>query len=344
MTEESSPAADLMRLATAYQASAALHAAVRLGIADALDPGPRSVAGIADAIGGNVHAAALRRLLRALVALGVVEEAPRGTFALSAAGRTLATGTPGSLRDLVLFFGHADMWRSWIELERCIRTGQTAGMLLFGSEDPFARYATDPDFGPVFNRGMTANSVASALAITRAYDFSAFRQVVDIGGGQGRLLAAILAASPSTRGILYDLPSVVAGAGPVLSAAGVTDRCEVVSGDMFSHVPDGGDLYVLMRVLHDWDDACAVEVLQRCRQAAQRPGVRLLVAERVLRERMTCDPRARSDALADLNMLVRTGGRERTEDEFRALLKVAGWKLQRVIVTSGPVSLIEATP
>jgi hypothetical protein len=113
---------------------------------------------------------------------------------------------------------------------------------------------------------------------------------------------------------------------------------------MFSHVPDGGDLYVLMRVLHDWDDARAVEVLQRCRQAAQRPGVRLLVAERVLRERMTCDPRARSDALADLNMLVRTGGRERTEDEFRALLKVAGWKLQRVIVTSGPVSLIEATP
>jgi hypothetical protein len=217
-------------------------------------------------------------------------------------------------------------------------------MLLFGSEDPFARYATDPDFGPVFNRGMTANSVASALAVTRAYDFSAFRLVVDIGGGQGRLLAAILAASPSTRGILYDLPSVVAGAGPVLSAAGVTDRCEVVSGDMFSHVPDGGDLYVLMRVLHDWDDARAVEVLQRCRQAAQRPGVRLLVAERVLRERMTCDPRARSDALADLNMLVRTGGRERTEDEFRALLKVAGWKLQRVIVTSGPVSLIEATP
>ena len=162
MTEESSPAADLMRLATAYQASATLHAAVRLGIADALDPGPRSVAGIADAIGGNVHAAALRRLLRALVALGVVEEAPRGTFALSAAGRTLATGTPGSLRDLVLFFGHADMWRSWIELERCIRTGQTAGMLLFGSEDPFARYATDPDFGPVFNRGMTANSTAAA--------------------------------------------------------------------------------------------------------------------------------------------------------------------------------------
>uniref|UniRef100_UPI0022EAD470 methyltransferase family protein n=1 Tax=Falsiroseomonas oryzae TaxID=2766473 RepID=UPI0022EAD470 len=141
MTEERPPAADLLRLAMAYQASAALHAAVRLGIADALDGGPQSVPGIVEAIGGDVHAPALKRLLRALVALGVLEEAPSGTFALSAVGRTLPAGNPGSLRDLVLFFGHADMWRSWMELERCIRTGQTAGMLLFGSEDAFVRGA-----------------------------------------------------------------------------------------------------------------------------------------------------------------------------------------------------------
>jgi hypothetical protein len=333
MTEERPPAADLLRLATAYQASAALHAAARLGIADALEARPRSAAGIAEAIGGDVHAPALRRLLRALVALDVLEEVPGGAFALSAAGRNLPAGAPGSLRDLVLFFGHADMWQSWMELERCIRTGQTAGMLLFGSEDPFARYAADPNFGPVFNR-----------AITRAYDFSAFRQVVDVGGGHGRLLAAILAASPSTRGILFDLPSVVADAEPVLSAAGVADRCAIMGGDMFAAIPEGGDLYVLMRVLHDWDDARAVALLKRCRQAALQTGAPLLIAERVLGERMTCDPRAQSDALADLNMLVRTGGRERTEAEFAVLLEAADWKPQRMVATSGPVRLLEAAP
>lgn len=194
----------------------------------------------------------------------------------------------------------------------------------------------------MFNAGMGAMSAAVAGAVVAAYRFADAARIVDVGGGQGGLLAAILGAAPGSRGVLFDLPEVVATAPAVLGAAGVLERCEIVGGDMFAAVPEGGDLYVLKSVIHDWDDRRAVSVLTNCRRAMDGREARLLLVERVLPERMEPTPAAQSHALGDLNMLVRTGGIERTESGFRRLLGEAGLRLLRVLPTASHVSLVEA--
>jgi len=342
MTETAaiSPGATVLRLATAFQASAALGVAVRLGLPDHLANGPKP----ADELGAATacHVPSLRRLLRALVAFGVLEETPEGAFALAPPGMLLRAGVPNSMRPLALMFTHPDMHRSWAVLEHCVRTGETAQRHLFDNDDMFARYNADPDFGPVFNAGMTGLSALVVDAVVTAYDFSGARQVVDVGGGHGSLLAAILVANPATRGILLDLPAVVAGAAPVLAAAGVADRCQAIGGDMFAAIPAGGDVYVMKQVLHDWDDAAARRILRSCRAAMTAQDARLLLVERVLPERAEHTPIAQGHALGDLNMLVRTGGRERTESEFARLLDEAGMRLLRIVPTRSHSSLVEA--
>jgi hypothetical protein len=335
-------AEEVLRLATAYQASRALHVAVRLGLPDLLGDGaPRHAEGLARETG--TQPAALRRLLRALAAFGVFADEGDGRFALGPLGQCLRAGAPGSVRALVLMQGDEDFWRTWGELEHCVRTGETAANRLFGAEDAFARYAADPRLGAVFNAGMTVLSATTAAAVVAAYDFSGISRAVDVGGGQGRLIAAILRANPALRGVLFDLPSVVAGAPRLLAEAGAADRCEVVGGDMFAAVPGGADLYVLSRVVHDWEDARAVAVLENCRRA-MGGRARLLLVERVLPDRVEPSPAVQPLVLSDLNMMVRTGGRERTADEFGALLAGAGLRLERVVATGAPVSLVEATP
>jgi SAM-dependent methyltransferase len=195
----------------------------------------------------------------------------------------------------------------------------------------------------VFNAGMTVLSATTAAAVVAAYDFSGLSRVVDVGGGQGRLIAAILRAYPGLRGTLLDLPSVVEGAPALLAEAGVADRCEVVGGDMFEAVPGAGDLYVLSRVVHDWEDARAAAVLRNCRRA-MHGRARLILVERVLPDRIEPAPAAQPLVLSDLNMMVRTGGRERTAGDFAALLAGAGLRLARVVPTGGPVSAVEAVP
>lgn len=333
--------AEVMRLATAYQASRALHVAVRMGIPDLLVDEPRSVEDVAAIIGA--HAPSLRRLMRALVAFDVLVEQPDGYFGLGALGECLRTGVPGSVRALVSMWGDEDFWRSWGALEHGVRTGETAAKHLFGTEDAFARYAADARFGPVFNAAMTTMSAMAAMALVSAYDFSGVARIVDVGGGQGRLLAEILRANPNIRGVLLDLPAVVASAPALLAETGVTDRCEVVDGDMFAAVPAGGDLYLLKSIIHDWDDAYATAILTNCRRAMAEHG-RLLLIERMLPEYVVPTPEVRSIALSDLNMLVRTGGRERTVSEFRALLSASGLRLVRVVATAMTMSVLEAIP
>jgi SAM-dependent methyltransferase len=340
----SAPApAEALRLATAYQASRALHVAVRMRLPDLLAGSPRSAEDLARETGA--HAPSLRRLLRALASYGVFSEATDGRFALGPLGAALRAGAPGSVRDLALMWGDEDYWITWAELERCVRTGRTAAEHLFGAEDAFRRYAADARFGAVFNAGMTVLSATTAAAVVAVYDFPAAGLVVDVGGGQGRLLAAILRARPALRGILLDLPSVVEGAPRLLAEAGVAERCEVVGGDMFAGVPEAGDLYILSRVIDSFDDARAVAVLANCRRAMGGRG-RLLLVEPVLPERVeaAAAPDVQEDMLMDLNMLVRTGGRERTEAEYRTFLAAAGLRLDRVVPTGAPASLVEAAP
>src|SRR3954464_11275426 len=239
---------------------------------------------------------------------------------------------PGSVRGLALMWGDEDYWLTWAELEHCVGTGRTAAEHLFGAEDAFRRYAADARFGAVFNAGMTVLSDTTAAAVVAAYDFSGAGLVVDVGGGQGRLIAAILRANPGLRGVLLDLPSVVAGAPRLLAEVGVAEHCEVVGGDMFAGVPEGGGLYILSRVIDSFDDARAAAVLTNCRRAMGERG-RLLLVEPVLPDRVEglATPPIQADMLMDLNMLVRTGGREPTQAEYR-----------RIIATEGSVSLVEA--
>jgi hypothetical protein len=239
-------------------------------------------------------------------------------------------------------FGHANFWRTWGELGHCVQTGGTAAALLFGPGDTFARYSADPGLARAFNAGMTVLSATVAGAVAAAYDFSGHSRVVDVGGGRGQLIAAILKANPKLRGVLFDLPGVVASAGDVLAEAELADRCEVVGGDMFEAVPGDGDLYVLSRVVHDWDDARATAILASCRRAMAGRPASLLLVERVLPDRIAQGLEAQAKSLSDLNMMVRTGGRERTEREFGALLGVVRLRLVRVIRTDTQVSIVVA--
>lgn len=336
------PAAVVFQLATAHQASAALAVSVRLGLPDLLANGARSADDLAAATA--CHAPSLRRLLRALASFGVLEETDDGAFTLAPPGELLRSDVPGSLQPLVAFYTHPDMHRSWAVLEHSIRTGETAQRHLFGNDDVFARYNADPEFGPVFNAGMMAQSAIVAAAVVAAYEFSASRLVVDVGGGRGGMLSAILLANPALDGLLFDLPAVVATAEAVMPPAAVAARCQVVGGDMFASVPEHGDVYALKSVIHDWEDSAAIRILRNCRAAMARSDARLLLIERVMQDRAERTPMAQAHALGDLNMLVRTGGRERTSSEFTALLNQAGLRLQRIMPTASHVSLIEAAP
>ena len=338
---EEPPASALLWLATAYQASRALHVAVRLGLADLLTGGPRAAEDLAAATG--THAPSLHRLLRALAAFGVLREAAPeegGRFALTPIGERLAADAPGSARAMVLMWGHEDYRRTWDALEHCVRTGETAALHLFGATDWMGRYERDPELLAAYNAGMSSMATTAAEAVVAAYDFGGARHVVDVGGGQGRLLATILRAHPGLRGTLLDRPEVVAGAGALLAAAAVAERCERVGGDMFAAVPEGGDLHILSRVIHDWEDAESVTLLARCRRAMAEGG-RLILVERVLPESTLPSAAVQGHVLSDLNMLVRTGGRERTEAEYRALLAAAGLRLVRVVPTRSPWSVVE---
>jgi len=235
--------------------------------------------------------------------------------------------------------GEEQHWRAWGEVLYSVRTGQPAFDHVFGMHQ-FEYFAEHPDAGRLFNEGMTSRSGQENDAIISAYDFSGLGTVVDVGGGLGTLLATVLQATAKTRGVLFDLPHVIASARTTVVQAGQPARCEFSQGDFLDAVPSGGDAYILKKVIHDWDDDRAVSILRNCRRAIHSAG-RLLLIEPII-------PSGNGPSfnkLLDLLMLVWTpGGKERTEAEHRTLLASAGFKLARIIPTSSPVSIIEAVP
>ncbi len=334
------PALMLRQLAFAMRASRALYAAAQLGIADILAAGPMASDEVAAKAGTD--APTLRRLLRALVALGVFDEEAPDRFRLNAAGELLRRDVPGSQRAGILFLAGDLRWQLWSDMLESVRTGRAAVERIFG-KNAFERHAENAEEAELFNQAMAAFSAALSSPVIAAYDFSSFQSIADIGGGTGRLLADILAANPKAQGVLFDLPNVLAAAPPLLEASGVAGRCELVAGDFFAGVPAGADAYLLKHVLHDWDDARATAILANCRRA-MAPAARLLIVERVMPERAEAG-RAVEAYLLDLEMLVITpGGRERTEAEFGALLSAAGLAITRIVPTTSPVSVIEARP
>jgi ubiquinone/menaquinone biosynthesis C-methylase UbiE len=336
------PPAIALGLATAYQASQALIVAVKLGIPDVLGKGAMRSAEIAQETGSRPDT--MLRLLRALAAFDVVKDLGTGEFELTAVGDCLRADTPNSVRPLILMFGSETFWQTSGCLAECVSTGKNAFQLLHGIETIFAYLEKQEDLARIFDDAMTSRSAITGQAVAEAYDFGGAGRVVDVAGGRGKMLAAILKGHPQLRGTLFDLPRVVESASRFLLTEGVADRCEIVSGDMFTSVPPRGDLYLLSRVIHDWDDPHAIEVLRSCRRA-MGPKSKLLILDRVMPERVEASPLAQSHTLLDLTMMMWTGGgRERTAEQFEALVSAAGLRLERVIPMRIPDSLIEATP
>jgi O-methyltransferase domain/Dimerisation domain len=328
----------LLQLATSYRVSQAISAAARLGVADLLADGAQSSEELARDTGA--HAPSLARLLRTLVAFGLLREAEPGRCTLTALGAYLHADHPQSLRDAVLMFGSEDFWRTWGDLSHCVETGESATSHLFGVPNAFAYYAQHPEVNAMMNAGFVANGRVGADAVVAASAFSPSGTLVDVGGGQGQLLAAILRAYPPLRGIVFDQPQVVVGARPRLEAAGVAERRRIVGGDLFTEIPPGGDSYLLMNIIHDWDDAQALAILKNCSKA-MRPQTTILLIEQLLPTHIVPSATTQSQTLSDLNMLVRTGGQQRTEQEVRTLFDEAGLDLLRVIPTQRAYSLVK---
>jgi DNA-binding transcriptional ArsR family regulator len=326
--------ADLLRLVDGFRVTQTIYAGVELGIPDLLAEGERTADDLADASGADPPT--LYRLLRALASLGIVHEGDERRFSLTDLGRPLRSDVPGSLRGWVRLQGRDYLWRSWGNLANAVREGQNSFRMVHGA-DIWEWRAEHADESAIFDEAMRSMTIGANASILDAYDFGQFGTIVDVAGGNGTLIAALLAAHPASRGILFDQEHVVSGAEPILRAAGVLDRCEIVAGSFFESVPEGADAYVLKWIIHDWEDEESVAILRTCRAAMGTDAVVLLI-ERDL-GRPNEDPVAK---LADLNMLVMPGGRERTLDEYAALFGAADLRLVAAHPTTSGYLVIEA--
>ena len=325
----------MLQIISGFWISRAVYVIAKLGIPDLLKSGPKTAEELAAAT--RTHAPSLYRVLRALASVGVLESHDR-QFAQTPLSETLGTDAPGSLRWFTVSELGQEHYPAWGNLMQSVRTGEIAFDHFFGV-DVWGYFQRNPEDAAVFNDSMTAVTAAANQEIMTKYDFSGFKKVVDVGGGHGGLITSILKNNSHVRGVLFDAPQVIEGARPKIEAAGLADRCETVSGDFFKSVPAGGDAYVMKWIIHDWDDQKAVTILRNCRNEMQ-PNGKLILVDCVVPE--TNEPHF--SKFIDLNMLVMTGGKERTEEEFEELLADAGFKLLRVIPTDVPTSIVEAEP
>jgi SAM-dependent methyltransferase len=278
--------------------------------------------------------------MRLLASIGIFEELDDGNFALTSLGEPLSTRVPGSMRPMVLLFAGAGVQDAWKELEYCVRTGEPWFCRESQYADAFASVAANPEQAKVFDEAMASFAPMTAGAIAASYDFSLFRKLIDVGGGDGSLLIGILKAYPSLHGIVFDLPHAAEKARAKISAAGLQSRCEAVGGDFFKEVPPGGDAYMLKHVIHDWNDDRAIAILRNIHRATLPKG-KLLIAEGIYPPRIDQSETGRGAAANDVNMLVCTGGRQRSEAEFLSLVAGAGFKLTKIIPTPARLSLIQ---
>jgi hypothetical protein len=338
--EVSEAAATIRGLANGLRVSQALYVAAELGIADHLVERPLEGRDLASVTGTD--AAALGRMLRALCALGVFSVSSSGHYSLTSVGRLLRSDVPGSWRAGVQFTAGPARWRCWSQLLETVKTGVNASERVLGKQ-LFEFYAADLKESKIHDDAMRSFSASHAAAIVAAIDLRQAHLVIDVGGGTGELLAAILAAHPDLRGIIFDLPNVADHAADVLGAHGVADRCTIERGSFFEGVPGEGDVYLLKHVIHDWDDERAADILRCCRRCMPRDA-KLLLIERKLPD--LADGNGPAEAfITDLEMLVMSpGGRERTEKEFRKLLDDTGFEYLRTLPTTSPSCVFEARP
>jgi SAM-dependent methyltransferase len=339
-SDASPPTASALRLVLAYQAAHAVYVAMRLGVPELL--GDDALTSREIALKTATQPDMMRRLLRALAAFEVVRDRGADQFELTSVGECLRADSRHSVRPLALMYGSDLARQSFACLEDCVTTGKNAFEIGFGVANGFDYFERYPELAGIFDDGMSVVSAFTGPAAAAAYNFDGVRHIVDVGGGQGRVLATILHAHPHLRGTLFDLPRVIAGAPGFLASTQIANRCDVVGGDMFDAVPAGGDLYLLSHVIHNWDDPRATRVLQSCRRA-MGTDARLIILDRVMPDRVEPGAVVQGNALMDLMMMVRTGGgRERTAGEFRDLLAAAGLRLERIIPMQISEALVEA--
>jgi len=311
-----------------------IYVAAKLEVADHLKRGSRTVEELATAT--EVQAPALYRVLRALASLGVFAETKDKRFKLTPLAVTLQKAVPGSMHAAALMFGEKYWDDAWAQLLHGVKTGEIPFLKAHGVP-AFEYLEKHPDSLKIFGETMTNVSSTENPAIAAAYKFSGIRTLVDVGGGNGSLLASILKANPKLKGVLFDLPSVSTRANQdrYVTAKGIAERCTLQSGDFFEAVPKGGDAYIMKRTLHDWDDERCAKILSNCCTAMREKG-RVLVVDAVI------SPGNHPDRgkLLDMQMLV-IGGRERTKQEFATLFRDAGLKLIRVVPTKCPLSIVE---
>lgn len=329
------PHVALLELSLSFWYTQAIYVAAKLGIADHLKDGPRSVDELAAATG--THAPSLYRLMRALASIGVFAEDKRGRFALTPMAKSLQTDAPDSVHAVAIMTGEDWWWKAWGQIHHGVRTGRSSFQHVHGMRF-FEYMQKNPEAGAIFDAAMASYAGQTSAQIAAAYRFPGPGVVIDVGGGRGALIATILEHCPDLRGIIFDLPTTVEAARSLLESQHLSSRCQVVGGDFFESVPGGGDIYILQHVIHDWDDERASRILKNCHDAMP-PEAKLLLVEMVI-------PRGNSPFLGkflDLGMLMmESGARERTEKEYRDLLSSAGFDLSGITQLPSPDSILEA--
>ena len=329
----------LMSLINANWTTQAVSVAAQLRLPEMLCDGPRSADELAQA--AHCHAPSLTRLLRALTSIGVLTELDDERFELTSLGAFLRADVAGSLAAWAEFCGTRS-WSAWGCLLDSVRTGKSIRKRASGA-DGFDHLHNDAQGAMLFNRAMVDLTQPIALAVARNLNFSGMDLIVDVGGGYGELLASILHEHSSMRGILFDLAHATVAVSARLAAAGVEDRFKLVTGSFFDAVPDGGDGYFLKSVLHDWDDDLALQILKNCRRAMARDA-KLFVIERIAPHHFRVSPNDQGIARSDLNMLISTGGCERSESQYRKLLAAARLRVTHIVELDGPYCVIETQP
>ena len=330
------PHAQLIQTGTAFWASQMLLVAAQLELADRLGDGSKTSDQLANQLGMN--APAFYRFLRSLAGMGVLTEVDSRTFALTPLGEALRKGAPGSARATILTLAGPIGRQAWDRLRYSLETGKPGLNEALGR--PLFEYlAEHSEEASLFSETMVGFHGAEPPAVAAAYDFNAFGSIVDVGGATGNMLVHILQRHARARGILFDLPHVVAEAPAFLASQGMADRVSIASGSFFETVPAGHDAYVLSHIIHDWDEDQCQTILRNCRKVIDRNG-RLLIVEMVLPEGDTPHP----GKMLDMMMLVAPGGQERTPSEYGTILSRAGFELTRVVPTTSDVSIVEAVP
>ena len=329
----------LIQLIAGMWGTQLIYVAAKLGIPDHLAAhGPLGADRLAELT--ESHPRSLYRMLRALTTLGILDENERHDFRLTPLGSLLRSDIEGSVRQLAIMFGEPWHWQSWANLLHSVKTGQPAFAHTWGM-GTYDYVTAHPEAAEIYDRAMTAVTLQTAPGVAKHYDFRKVRTLMDVGGGHGTLLNTILQAHPHLQGLLFDLPHVVAGAHAPLAAAGLTERCTVLSGDVFVEVPKGADAIMAKSFIHSFDDDTSVKLLRNFRDALPEEGGRVLIVEMVIPD----DNTPFFGKLFDIEMLTQSDdGRDRTEAQFRELFARAGLRLTRVVDTGTPVSVIEGVP